>query len=408
MGGQGGRKRKQKSVVVVGETKDDETVDRRPLRNAAAKEPTSGLDLPLPVGNDGGGDESEADDDNPSSLPMVLDERTSTQINHELRAVSNSRTAKKPAEGAVLYIGRIPHGFYEEQMRGFFSQFGTVTRLRLARNRKTGRSKHYAFIEFAHTEVARIVAKAMDGYLMYSKILACKMVPAEDVHPLTFKYANKKLKQVDWTARERQRHNQEKQHNAAARHEKVLLSRERRKRRQLASLGIEYDFGGYSKALSERKKARPALALAPASSPAPTPASAAAAASAAARKVAGGKRKANAKHATATEAAADVNTSEAEAATRKGKATSKVAVGKRKAGVTHATATEAAADVNTSEAEAATRKGKATSKVAVGKRKAGTTHATATEGAAGVKVSSAKPPKRARTTKAASASAGAG
>lgn len=28
----------------------------------------------------------------------------------------------------VVYLGRIPHGFYEEEMRGFFSQFGQVGR----------------------------------------------------------------------------------------------------------------------------------------------------------------------------------------------------------------------------------------------------------------------------------------
>ena len=36
----------------------------------------------------------------------------------------------------VLYIGRIPHGFYEDQMKEYFSQFGNVTRLRMARNKK--------------------------------------------------------------------------------------------------------------------------------------------------------------------------------------------------------------------------------------------------------------------------------
>lgn len=46
------------------------------------------------------------------------------------------------------YLGHIPHGFYEAQMRGFFSQFGGVKRLRLARSKKSGRSKHYAFIQF--------------------------------------------------------------------------------------------------------------------------------------------------------------------------------------------------------------------------------------------------------------------
>ena len=100
----------------------------------------------------------------------------------------------------------IPHGFYEKQMRGkadegrvdelevccrcpflkratvdrqslhtclaeYFSQFGEVTRLRLSRNKKTGKSKHYAFVEFKSTEVARIVAEAMDGYMFFKQRL---------------------------------------------------------------------------------------------------------------------------------------------------------------------------------------------------------------------------------------------
>ncbi|XP_064956045.1 uncharacterized protein LOC135607838 isoform X4 [Musa acuminata AAA Group] len=36
----------------------------------------------------------------------------------------------------VLYIGHIPHGFYEEQMEGFFKQFGKIKHLRIACNRK--------------------------------------------------------------------------------------------------------------------------------------------------------------------------------------------------------------------------------------------------------------------------------
>lgn len=41
-------------------------------------------------------------------------------------------------EKGVLYLGRIPHGFYEDEMRSYFSQFGDVTRLRLSRNKKVG------------------------------------------------------------------------------------------------------------------------------------------------------------------------------------------------------------------------------------------------------------------------------
>jgi len=62
-------------------------------------------------------------------------------------------------ERGVVYLGHIPYGFFEKEMNGFFSQFGNVTRLRLARNKKTGNSRHFAFIEFDNPQVAQIVAQ---------------------------------------------------------------------------------------------------------------------------------------------------------------------------------------------------------------------------------------------------------
>ena len=38
-------------------------------------------------------------------------------------------------------------------MGGFFSQFGEVTNVRLSRSKRTGRSKGYAFVEFAEHDV---------------------------------------------------------------------------------------------------------------------------------------------------------------------------------------------------------------------------------------------------------------
>jgi len=40
----------------------------------------------------------------------------------------------------VVFLGRIPHGFHEEQMKSYFAQFGGVTRLRLSRNKKVHQS----------------------------------------------------------------------------------------------------------------------------------------------------------------------------------------------------------------------------------------------------------------------------
>lgn len=83
-------------------------------------------------------------------------------------------------------------------MRSYFSQFGSILRLRLSRNRTTGASKHYAFIEFASSSVASIVAETMNNYLLFGHILKCKLVPKEQLHENLWKGANKRFKKVPW------------------------------------------------------------------------------------------------------------------------------------------------------------------------------------------------------------------
>jgi nucleolar protein 15 len=101
-------------------------------------------------------------------------------------------------ERQLTIASRVPVGFHEHQMRQYFSQFGTVTRLRLCRNKKTGQSKQFGFIEFDNVEVADIVQRAMHNYLLFGHILQVKMIPAESVHPDLFKGANKRFKKVPW------------------------------------------------------------------------------------------------------------------------------------------------------------------------------------------------------------------
>lgn len=90
-------------------------------------------------------------------------------------------------------------------MKAYFSQFGEITKLRLSRNRFTGRSKHYAFIEFSSTTVAKIVADTMDNYLMYGHIVKCKFVPKEQLHPEIWKGANRRFKVTPWNRIEKKR-----------------------------------------------------------------------------------------------------------------------------------------------------------------------------------------------------------
>ncbi|KIX94487.1 uncharacterized protein Z520_09873 [Fonsecaea multimorphosa CBS 102226] len=105
----------------------------------------------------------------------------------------------------TVYVGRIPHGFYEKEMRAYFSQFGDITQLRLSRNKRTGASKHFAFIEFASDEIAKIVAETMDNYLMFGHILKCKYAEPGSLHPDVWKGANKKFRKIPHEKLERER-----------------------------------------------------------------------------------------------------------------------------------------------------------------------------------------------------------
>jgi nucleolar protein 15 len=98
-------------------------------------------------------------------------------------------TAKK--KRGYMYIGHIPHGFYEKQIKGYFSQFGNVKRIRLAMSKNTGKHRGYGFIEFESESVAKIAADTMNNYLMFNKILKCQLIPKEKLHENAFKNSHK-------------------------------------------------------------------------------------------------------------------------------------------------------------------------------------------------------------------------
>jgi len=174
---------------------------------------------------------------------------TSTAVTTTKKESTTSSSAASKAKvvpvilpgAGVVYLSRIPHGFYEEQMRAYFSQFGEITRLRMARNKRTGASKHFAFIEFRHEAVARIVVETMHNYLMFGRLLQCCLVPAEKLHPETFVGANRKFKVIPWKKIARETHNAEETP------EKALIRKERNLKHiksveeKCKELGISWD-----------------------------------------------------------------------------------------------------------------------------------------------------------------------
>lgn len=96
----------------------------------------------------------------------------------QLQKKINKKQPTKDDRG-VVFIRHLPHGFFEEQLKNYFAQFGKVTRLRLARSKTTGGSKGYAFVEFEYPEVAQVAAETMDNYLMFKKIVKSAYIPPE-------------------------------------------------------------------------------------------------------------------------------------------------------------------------------------------------------------------------------------
>lgn len=53
--------------------------------------------------------------------------------------IQKSRKIKRKCDdvqSGVVYVGHLPHGFYEQQLKGYFSQFGDVNKVKVARNPK--------------------------------------------------------------------------------------------------------------------------------------------------------------------------------------------------------------------------------------------------------------------------------
>jgi len=142
-------------------------------------------------------------------------------------------------------------------MQRFFSQFGDITRFRLARNLKTGKSRHHAFIEFKDGEIVDIVAEAMNNYFLFGRKLICHVVPSEKVHERLFS-AKKRFHVIPHKKIAKEAHNKERTYEQQQQRVKKLLRKESKMRRKLEDLGIDYKFDGY-KAQAPKKATRKQL-----------------------------------------------------------------------------------------------------------------------------------------------------
>ncbi|XP_067891012.1 MKI67 FHA domain-interacting nucleolar phosphoprotein [Heterodontus francisci] len=182
---------------------------------------------------------------------MSLDPKLQQEFQRKLQGMKKQQKFGKLTSG-VIYLGHIPNGFFEPQIKKYFSQFGTVLRIRLARSRKTGGSKGYAFVEFECEEVAKIVAETMNNYLFGERLLKCQVLPPEKVHTQLFKGSETTFKKPTHPAVAR--YNKKRTLKQQSVMSKRLLEKEGQLRKRLAEKGIDYDFPGFAAVLPQKKK----------------------------------------------------------------------------------------------------------------------------------------------------------
>ncbi|CAG9860902.1 unnamed protein product [Phyllotreta striolata] len=96
--------------------------------------------------------------------------------------VKEARRARKlnvEQSRGLVFISHLPHGFFEQELRNYYKQFGKVTNVRVCRSGNSGRSKGFGYVEFAQPEVAKIAADTMNNYLMFKKRITAEYVPYE-------------------------------------------------------------------------------------------------------------------------------------------------------------------------------------------------------------------------------------
>jgi len=70
-----------------------------------------------------------------------------------------------------LYVGNLPYSTTEEELRTLFQQAGTVNSVAVIKDRDTGRSKGFAFVEMGNAGEAQQAITQLNGYQMGQRAL---------------------------------------------------------------------------------------------------------------------------------------------------------------------------------------------------------------------------------------------
>lgn len=178
-------------------------------------------------------------DEKEKTTSIVINVPAENKIKKSKKGESSIK--KGGALSDTIYIGHIPHGFYEKELKSFFSQFGGIRRVKLFRSEKTKGSKGYAFVQFASIEVPPVVAEAIHGYFLHDRQLVCHVVPASKCHEGMFLPPKQKPEAISNSNNDVISTDKPKKEITKDKVRKITRL-QNKKRARLQELGIEFNF----------------------------------------------------------------------------------------------------------------------------------------------------------------------
>jgi cold-inducible RNA-binding protein len=79
--------------------------------------------------------------------------------------------------GVRLFVGNLNHRTTEKQLERFFSSWGTVASVRIPKDRQTGRSRGFGFVDFPSEELADLALAVFNGRELGGRILRLNRPP---------------------------------------------------------------------------------------------------------------------------------------------------------------------------------------------------------------------------------------
>lgn len=175
---------------------------KKSTKPAAKPKPTK-LEENLSIGNISDSSSSEelsSDEEMDMEVPQTeAPELKGHSVNLQKLGTSEKTTIKKL--GGVIYVGRLPKQLEEPELKKYFRQFGEIVKVRVSRNKKTGASRHYAFVKFKQHDVAVVAAETMNNYLIFGHLLKVHVIenPQDNLFPAKMKSG---FREFDWRAKE--------------------------------------------------------------------------------------------------------------------------------------------------------------------------------------------------------------